>query len=109
MNRMTKAAILKAARRGGGQYERRLLDDFALKAPLVPDWFEPEMPEFPSRIVNRNTGEEISPDALTQSALDGLAAGAAFTRSKERASRRLIQWPYAWARMQLAERAKRTA
>lgn len=71
-----------------------LRDQFALHAPMPPPgWFKPEFTD------DAKTAATIHP-ALNAIAMEN------YRRSKL-AAESLLQWPYAWADMQLAERERR--
>lgn len=79
------------------------LDQFAVHAPPVPDWFEPEMPEPRPESRYSETERDFDRSPKLVNAAEVYAWDLEFVRQK------LIQWPYAWAGMQLKEHERRKA
>lgn len=79
----------------------KLRDYFVAHAPAEPQpWFQPDMPERPAPVYVHSAScgcvECESPTNWREvEAYD-----------KERAKQRLVQWPYAWAAAQIAERER---
>lgn len=105
-----------------GQEGMTLLDYHAAHAPReIPAWFEPEMPPRPTiphddrlnEIWKAADGEEEFLDGKQygpevweyfERKNDALIARNEWDKAKARAE--LVQWPYAWARLQIEERRR---
>jgi hypothetical protein len=84
-----------------------LLDRWALIAPPVPDWFEPKIPEpKPLEFFNKKTGERMNVEDIPENERQSLGKAIRDKEIEEMRRQRLIQWPYAWAALQMAERAR---
>lgn len=100
-----------------------LRDYFMAHAPAEPQpWFEPVMPPRPetlnySDIADEATRDDVGmalncdTDPKTKAGVDWLRRydeqwAALNDWDRERVKQRLVQWPYAWADAQIAERSK---
>ena len=110
-------------------YELELIDAWALGAPAIPNWFRPlpAIPPLPTGFCaacsepNQSAQGLIVPGGaiqLREGCPDGdedcsrtrmqaaEMVGMVFQQRDALQRLRQVEWPYAWARMQMAERAK---
>lgn len=85
----------------GGQFTAMSIRDyFAAHAPRKPyPWFQPSMPPMPDLIQHEGHG----PDCFDCSPVNWLERA---EWVKEEARQTVIQWPYAYADIQIAQRDK---